>query len=80
MGIESADLDSVRRLARPLLYLGTAASVLGFGWWHASHVGHYAFPDASRFWWSVAYVVLLAASAYAVGLPEVARQRRLAYQ
>src|SRR5438874_4463403 len=43
---ESADLDSVRRLARPLLYGGTAAAVLGFGWWHGSQVGHYSFVSS----------------------------------
>ena len=67
---EPADLDIVRRLARPLLYAGTAASVLGFGWWHGSQVGHYSFVSSSRFSWALAYIVLLAVSAYAVGLPD----------
>jgi lipopolysaccharide/colanic/teichoic acid biosynthesis glycosyltransferase len=69
----------VRRLARPLLYGGTAAAVLGFGAWHASHVGHYRFVSSSRFSWSLAYIVLLALAAYGVGLPDLVRDRRRSF-
>ena len=63
----------MRRGARALLYLGTAAVVLGLGKYHADAIGDYDFTDSFRFAWSLTYMVLLALAAYAVGLPDVPR-------
>ena len=65
----------MRRGARALLYLGTAAAVLGLGKLHAAYIGDYDFTGSSRFAWSLAYIVLLCLAAYGTGLPEVVRQR-----
>jgi lipopolysaccharide/colanic/teichoic acid biosynthesis glycosyltransferase len=64
----------IRRLARPLLYLGIVGAVLALSKVHA--VAHdYSYSDSSRLVWSIAYMALLAVTAYAVGLPEVGRTR-----
>src|SRR5213076_1037321 len=63
--LQSADLDSVRRLARPLLYFGTAVAVLAFAKEHAALVGHYSFHSSSRLPWTLAYIGLLCLAAYA---------------
>ena len=68
----------MRRLARPLLYLGTAVAVLDFAKLHAARVGHYSFHTSSRLPWTLAYMVLLCVAAYAVGLPELYRGVRSA--
>ncbi len=65
----------MRRLARPLYFAGIAAVVLGLGKAHAVANG-YDLTDSFRFTWSLAYVALLAACAYAVGLPELGGTRR----
>src|SRR5580765_4014128 len=65
--LQPADLDIVRRLARPLLYLGTAVAVLDFAKLHAARVGHYSFHTSSRLPWTLAYMVFLCLAAYAVG-------------
>lgn len=62
----------MRHGPRWLLYLGTAAVVLGVGRYHASFVGHYAYTGSSRFAWSLAYVALCCLAAYSLGLPELA--------
>ncbi len=67
----------MRRLARPLLFGGTAAVVLGLGKAHAASHG-YDYTSSSRFAWSLAYIVLLAGAAYGAGLPDLARTRRSA--
>jgi lipopolysaccharide/colanic/teichoic acid biosynthesis glycosyltransferase len=67
----------MRRVARPLLVLGTAAAVFGLSKAHA--VAHaYDFTASSRFLWAVAYIGLLAGAAYAIGLPDLVRTRRSA--
>jgi lipopolysaccharide/colanic/teichoic acid biosynthesis glycosyltransferase len=68
----------VRRAARLLLYLGAAGVVLGLSKYHAANIGHYDFTNSFRFAWSIFYVALLCLSAYAVGLPDLARGSRSA--
>jgi lipopolysaccharide/colanic/teichoic acid biosynthesis glycosyltransferase len=68
----------VRRAARLLLYLGVAGVVLGLSKYHAANIGHYDFTNSFRFAWSLFYIVLLCLSAYAVGLPDLARGGRSA--
>jgi lipopolysaccharide/colanic/teichoic acid biosynthesis glycosyltransferase len=63
----------MRRGARVLLYLGTAAVVLGLGKYHAAVIGEYDFTGSRRFAWSITYMFLLALAAYGVGLPDVPR-------
>ncbi len=55
------------------MYAVTAAIVLGFGKVHAAQIGHYDFTGSARFSWAIAYIALLCASAYGVGLPELPR-------
>ncbi|MEA3075721.1 MAG: hypothetical protein QOF60_629, partial [Actinomycetota bacterium] len=61
------------RVARWSLFLGTAAAVLGLGWYHGEYIGGYDFTNSFRFSWSLAYVGLLAVAAYGVGLPDLPR-------
>ena len=68
----------MRRVARVLLYLGTAAVVLGLGKYHAASIGHYDFTNSFRFAWSFAYIAILAVAAYGVGLPDLPRNTRAA--
>jgi lipopolysaccharide/colanic/teichoic acid biosynthesis glycosyltransferase len=63
----------VLRVARWSLFLGTAAAVLGLGWYHGEYIGGYDFTNSFRFSWSLAYVGLLAVAAYGVGLPDLPR-------
>jgi lipopolysaccharide/colanic/teichoic acid biosynthesis glycosyltransferase len=65
----------VRRLARPLLYGGTFAIVLGMARYHAQFIGHYTFHTSERVPWTVAYALALCLAAYGVGLPDLARRR-----
>jgi len=62
-------------LARPLFFAGIVAVVLGLGKAHAMENG-YDLTQSFRFTWSLAYIVLLVACAYAVGLPELGGTRR----
>ncbi|MCZ7525791.1 MAG: sugar transferase [Acidimicrobiia bacterium] len=64
----------MRRLARPMLYLGTAAAVVGLGKVHAVLHG-YDYTASSRFAWSFAYVGVLGLAAYGLGLPDLPRRR-----
>ncbi|MEL7208432.1 MAG: hypothetical protein AAGK32_09425, partial [Actinomycetota bacterium] len=66
------------RLARPLLYSGIVAAVVGLSKLHASELGTYDYTGSSRFGWSIAYIGLLALTAYAFGLPDIPRTRRAA--
>ncbi len=67
----------MRRLARPLLVLGTIACVLGLSKAHA--VAHdYDFTDSYRFAWALTYIAMLGVAAYGIGLPDLARSRRSA--
>ena len=65
----------MRRAARILLYLGTAAIVLAFGKIHA--VRHeYDYTGSFRFAWSFAYILILCVAAYGVGFPDLVRRGR----
>ncbi|HVN50292.1 MAG TPA: hypothetical protein VMT43_02605, partial [Acidimicrobiales bacterium] len=64
----------MRRFARPLLYLGTVAIVVGLGRYHAEYVGHYYF-HAQRLPWNLTYAGLLCLAAYSLGLPDLGRRR-----
>ena len=55
------------------MYAGTAAIVLTLGKVHAAQIGEYDFTGSARFAWSMAYIALLCAAAYGVGLPELPR-------
>jgi exopolysaccharide biosynthesis polyprenyl glycosylphosphotransferase len=66
----------VHRVARVVLYVGTAATVLGFGKVHAALVGGYDFTASSRFAWSLAFAAGLTTAAYGVGLPDSVRGSR----
>src|SRR2546423_15190917 len=70
----------MRRAARPLLYLGTAAIVLGLAKIHARYIGHYVLhsTDPARLAWTLAYIAILALSSYGAGLPDLPRSRRQA--
>src|SRR5205823_8928858 len=68
----------MRRVARVLVYLGTAGVVLGLGKYHAAYIGHYDFTNSFRFAWSFAYIAMLALAAYGVGLPDLPRSTRAA--
>ncbi len=68
----------MRRLARGMLYLGTAAIVVGLGRFHAQFVGHYYFHSSQRLPWNLGFAGLLCVAAYGAGLPDVDRQRRVA--
>ncbi|MDP8938434.1 MAG: sugar transferase [Actinomycetota bacterium] len=67
----------MRRLARPLLFGGTAVAVVGLSKAHAVSHG-YDYTDSSRFAWSLAYVLFLVGASYGAGLPDLARTRRSA--
>jgi len=60
----------VHRVARAVLYMGTAGTVLAFAKLHAALVGDYDFTASFRFAWSLAYIATLCIAAYAVGLPD----------
>lgn len=70
----------MNRVARPALYAGLAAAVLGLSKLHAAAVATlgYDFTDTARFGWAIVYIGLLCVAAYAVGLPELPRTRRAA--
>jgi len=65
----------MRRLARPLLYSGTIAIVVGLGRYHAQFIGHYYFHSAQRLPWNLTYAGLLCLAAYGAGLPDLDRER-----
>lgn len=67
----------MRRLARPLLLVGTAAVVVFLSKVHAAAHG-YDYTNSFRFAWSMAYIALLWAASYGAGLPELVRTRRSA--
>lgn len=66
----------MRRVARPLLYIGVVAVVLGLGQYHGETVGNYDFTTSSRFSWAFTYIGLLCVAAYGFGLPDVPRTMR----
>jgi lipopolysaccharide/colanic/teichoic acid biosynthesis glycosyltransferase len=65
----------MRRLARPLLYVGTLGIVLGLARYHAEFIGHYTFHTSQRVPWTIAYAVILCVAAYGAGLPDLERRR-----
>lgn len=65
----------MRRLARAMLYLGTAGIVIGLGRFHAEFVGHYYFHSAQRLPWNLTFAGLLCVAAYGLGLPDVDQRR-----
>ena len=67
----------MRRVARPLLLAGIAATVVGLSKAHAEAHG-YDYTASFRFAWSLIYIALLWGAAYGAGLPELARSRRSA--
>jgi lipopolysaccharide/colanic/teichoic acid biosynthesis glycosyltransferase len=71
-------LADVRRLARPVLYLGVFAAVLGLAKVHAALIGHYDLTGSGRLAWTLVYAGILCATAYGFGLPEVPRTRAAA--
>ncbi len=70
----------MRRAARILLYVGTAAIVLGLGKYHAAEIAEppYDYTGSFRFAWSFAYITFLCGAAYGLGLPDLARGWRAA--
>jgi exopolysaccharide biosynthesis polyprenyl glycosylphosphotransferase len=65
----------VQRAARYLLVGGTAAAVIGLGFAHAT-IHDEVYFRSFRLWWALAYIILLCAAAYAVGLPNLVRGRQ----
>ena len=71
------DKYPMRRLARPLLVVGTVCIVLGLSKAHAA-ANAYDFTDSFRFTWALAYIGILVVAAYGAGLPDLPRTRRAA--
>src|SRR6478672_7600567 len=71
----------MRRAARPLLYLGTVAIVLGLAKFHARYIGKYVLhsTDPARLGWTLAFLGLLILASYGAGLPELPRTSRQAF-
>ncbi|MGH9086036.1 MAG: sugar transferase [Acidimicrobiales bacterium] len=68
----------MRRAARPVMYVGVLAIVLGLALVHARYIGHYSFTGTSRFGWTLAYAAILSVLAYGFGLPDAHPTRRAA--
>jgi lipopolysaccharide/colanic/teichoic acid biosynthesis glycosyltransferase len=68
----------MRRVARPLLYLGVVAVVLGLAKVHAAYIGHYVLhsTEPSRLVWTLGYVLMLLLASYGAGLPDLPRGAR----
>ena len=67
----------LRRVARPVFFLGCVAIVFGLGRIHSSRES-YDLTNSFRFAWEITYAVLLLAAAYGAGLPDLVRTRRQA--
>ena len=73
-----ADNRGVNRWGRVAMYGGIVIAVVGLSKAHA--VEHtYSWSGSPRFAWSLAYILLLALVAYAIGLPDLTRSRRRAW-
>jgi exopolysaccharide biosynthesis polyprenyl glycosylphosphotransferase len=70
----------MRRAARPVLYLGIVAAVLGLAKIHARYIGHYVLHSTqpSRLAWTIGYIGLLLVASYGSGLPDLPRTPRQA--
>ncbi|MEJ5254308.1 MAG: hypothetical protein WHS89_03055, partial [Acidimicrobiales bacterium] len=70
----------MRRAARPLLYVGIVAAVVGLSVYHGREIADppYSYTGTARFGWSLLYIVLLAVTAYGFGLPDLPRSPRQA--
>ena len=68
----------MRRVARPMLYLGVVAILLALAKAHAAWIGHYDLTGSGRLGWTLAYAGVLGITAYGFGLPDVPRTRRAA--
>jgi lipopolysaccharide/colanic/teichoic acid biosynthesis glycosyltransferase len=68
----------MRRAARPLLYGGTVAIVLGLAKFHARYIGDYVLhsTDPARLVWTLAFLGLLIVASYGTGLPDLPRSGR----
>ena len=68
----------MRRAARPLLYLGIILTVVGLSLFHAARIADppYSYVGTFRFGWSFVYIVMLAVTAYGLGLPDLPRTPR----
>ena len=68
----------MRRAARPLLYLGIVAAVVGLSMYHARVIANppYSYTGTFRFGWSLFYIGLLIVTAYGFGLPDLPRSPR----
>ena len=65
----------MQHAARHLLVGGTAAAVIGLGLAHAT-IHDEVYFRSFRLWWALAYIILLCASAYAAGLPNLVPGRQ----
>src|SRR3954454_25026077 len=70
----------MRRVARPLLYIGIVLMVLGLAKIHAAYIGDYALhsTEPRRLAWTLAYLGMLIVASYGAGLPDLPRTRRQA--
>ncbi|MGZ4708648.1 MAG: sugar transferase [Acidimicrobiales bacterium] len=70
----------MRRAARPLLYSGIVAAVVGLSLYHASSIADppYSYQGTFRFGWSIVYIAMLVVTAYGMGLPELPRSPKAA--
>src|SRR5438552_148504 len=70
----------MRRAARPLLYTGIVAVVLGLAKVHAAYIGDYVLhsTEPRRLVWTLGYVAILGVASYAAGLPDLPRSNRQA--
>jgi lipopolysaccharide/colanic/teichoic acid biosynthesis glycosyltransferase len=68
------------RLARVLLLAGIVGVVGGLSKVHAAYIAEppYDYTGSSRFAWSLGFIVVLAVTAYGMGLPELVRDARSA--
>jgi len=67
----------LRRVARPLFFIGCVVIVFGLGRIHSSRES-YDLTNSFRFAWEITYAALLLVAAYGAGLPDLVRTRRQA--